>query len=119
LVLLVDDEELVRVASQAMLERLGYRVLTAVDGREALELFRARADDVACVLLDLLMPNMDGERTLHELRRLRPDVRVIVASGYSREKAAARLGDGTPTAFLKKPFDEGELEEKLRSVLDG
>ena len=90
-VLVVDDEETIRISAQRMIERSGFSVLTASGGREAIRLFREHQHEVSCVLLDLTMPDMDGAETFGELRRIRPDVRVILTSGYSEEAATERF----------------------------
>ena len=114
-VLVADDEDMVRRACCAMLERLGYRSIEARDGLEAVEASRRHGGEVACVLLDLTMPRMDGLAALEELRRLEPEVRVILTSGFSEQEASGRLGGVGPDAFLQKPFHMLEL----RSVLAG
>jgi nitrogen-specific signal transduction histidine kinase len=116
-VLLVDDEEPVRIVAGRMLERCGFGVLHARDGREALELFRAHAAEIVCVLLDLAMPRMDGEETFRELRRIQPDVRVVLASGYSDEEVAQRFQSSGLAGLIEKPYRLEALGAKLRHVL--
>ena len=84
IIVIVDDEEMVRSVAARMIERTGFSVLTASHGAEAVELFRERHDEIACVLLDLNMPHMDGEETFEELRKISGDVPVILSSGYWR-----------------------------------
>ena len=74
-----------------MIERAGFSVLTAGGGREAIRLFREHRHEVRCVLLDLTMPDLDGAETFRELRRIRPDVRVVLSSGYGEEAATGRV----------------------------
>jgi CheY-like chemotaxis protein len=112
-VLVVDDETMVREVSRAMLERLGHSVLEACDGLEALEVFGRRQDEVACVLLDLTMPRMDGLAALVELRRLKPEIGIILTSGYSEQEAVRRVTGPVPDAFLQKPFRFEELVNAL------
>jgi CheY-like chemotaxis protein len=100
-----------------MLRRLGFTVLPAADGLSAVEIFRQRADDIDCILLDLTMPNMDGERTFHELYRIRPEVPTIVMSGYTEEEINSRFEEITPVGFLQKPFQLASLGESLRKAL--
>ncbi|MBI5446657.1 MAG: PAS domain S-box protein [Deltaproteobacteria bacterium] len=118
-VLLVDDEQEVREVTQLILEKLGFEVLTAADGKEGLELFCQRADDVSVVLLDMTMPRMGGKEVLREIQRIRSDTPVVLASGYSKEQASERVLEHPPTAFLQKPFRAIELEETLRGALRG
>jgi PAS domain S-box-containing protein len=116
-ILLVDDEEPVRNVAGRMLERLGFAVIRAGDGREAVDLFRAHAPTVVCVLLDLAMPRMDGEETFRELRRIQPDVRVVLTSGYSNQEIMGRFRSAGLAGSIEKPFQLETLSTKLREVL--
>ena len=117
-ILVVDDEEAVRIATKRMLEKLGFTVLTAEDGRAALEVFRGRADEIVAVLLDLTMPHLDGEETFRELRRIRPDVRVILSSGYNEQETTDRFAGKGLAGFLQKPYRVRQLGRKIRQVLE-
>jgi signal transduction histidine kinase/ActR/RegA family two-component response regulator len=121
-VLVVDDEESVRNVAKAILKRAGLRVLTAAGGREALDLLRRNSHNggkVGAVLLDLVMPRMDGKEVLKELRSFSPDLPVILSSGYTEEhENGARLAaHGQPTRFLPKPYRPAELLERVREAL--
>jgi CheY-like chemotaxis protein len=116
-ILLVDDEDLVRFVTGQMLEHCGYKVIAASDGREALKIFRARASEIDCVLLDLAMPHMDGQETFRELRLIQPDVRVVLASGYSDQEIATRFNNAGLNGFIEKPYRVETLGAKLREVL--
>jgi two-component system cell cycle sensor histidine kinase/response regulator CckA len=118
-ILLVDDEEPVLEVGGMMLERVGFKVRTATDGREALEVFRQCRADIVCVVLDLVMPNMDGEETLTELRRIQEDVKVVLSSGYHEQDVTERLAGAGFAGFLKKPYTEDTLIGRLRQVLEG
>lgn len=118
-ILLVDDEESVRTMGNRMLERNGFRVLTAADGREALEIYRARRDEIALVLLDLTMPDLDGEETFHELRRIDPNVRVVMSSGYTESEIIPRFAGQPLAGFLQKPYSTAALMDCLRVPLSG
>lgn len=117
-VLLVDDEEGVRSMAHRMLERLGFRVITAVDGIEAVEAFRRHHEEIRLVLLDMTMPRMDGVEAFRALRAIRPDVKVILTSGYSEQMAAEQVGENGPAAFLQKPYRPADLVHKIDDVLD-
>ena len=117
-ILLADDEESLRALGAMMLERLGFTVLTAVDGRDALELYRKRQSEISLVMLDLTMPHMDGAQALGELRRINPDIRVILASGYSEEDVAARFAGKRLSGVLQKPYSLNKLRELLMKVTD-
>jgi len=114
-VLVVEDEEGVREVVVRMLERLGFHVITAVDGQDALRVFDAHDDGVTAVLLDLSMPRMGGPETIRLLRVRSPDLPVVLMSGYTEQDVAAKILDDTggPVGFLQKPF----LSEDLSSVL--
>jgi CheY-like chemotaxis protein len=116
-VLVVDDEEDVRLASQAMLESLGFTVMTAEDGPTALKVYGSRNDEIDAVLLDFTMPRLDGEETFRELRRIRTDVRVILSSGYSEREISDRFEGTGLGGFIQKPYGIRPLYEKMRQVL--
>jgi PAS domain S-box-containing protein len=117
--LLVDDEETVRILGKQMIERLGFRCLTAADGEEALDCFRVHADEITVVLLDLTMPHMDGEETFRELRRLKPDVRVVMSSGYNQHDVTQRFAGKGLAGFIQKPYRMALLTEVLRAAIEG
>ncbi len=116
-VLLVDDEETIRSLGKRMLERFGLTVLTASNGREALDIFRERSADIACVILDLTMPHMDGEEAFHELRKIRNDVPVIMSSGYNEQEITHRFTGKGPDGFMQKPYKMDILAGKLKEIL--
>jgi PAS domain S-box-containing protein len=118
-VLLVDDEETIRTLGARMLSRLGFVVLSAADGREALELYAKHRGEIALVLLDLTMPHMDGEETFYGLRVLDPEVRVIMSSGYTEQDITSRFRDEGLVGFLQKPYTMAHLTERLRAALEG
>ncbi|MDD4857917.1 MAG: response regulator, partial [Candidatus Krumholzibacteria bacterium] len=116
-VLFVDDEEMVRSVSKRMLEHLGFRVLLAADGVEAIRVFRDNREAIACVILDLTMPHMDGIETLAALRRISDDVSVILSSGYSKHEILKKYARKGFAGFIEKPYELSTLGEKIRSVL--
>jgi two-component system, cell cycle sensor histidine kinase and response regulator CckA len=116
-VLVVDDDETVRSVARQMLERSGFTVLTARDGSEGLDVYTSSLDPIALVLLDLTMPTLGGEEAFRALRRARPDVRIVLMSGYSSHELAARYGAEGLAGFIQKPFRLEELEECLTRVL--
>jgi len=113
LVLVADDDPMIRGLAQAQLEELGYRVIEACDGVEAVDAFRAGKESISLVLLDLAMPRMDGWETLAALRRLRPDIPVVIASGYDEAQAMQGLRAEQPQAFLHKPYRIADLKLAL------
>jgi CheY-like chemotaxis protein len=114
-VLVVEDEEGVREVVGRMLERLGFDVITAVDGQDALRVLDEHDGGVTAVMLDLSMPRMGGPETIRLLRERLPELPVVLMSGYTEQDVAAKILDGTGGAvgFLQKPF----LSEDLSSVL--
>jgi PAS domain S-box-containing protein len=118
-VLLIEDEEQVRKMARTMLTRLGYTVLEAKDGIEAVEIFQQHKNEIRCVLSDLTMPRMNGWDTLQALRQISPEIPVILSSGY--DEAQVMAGDHTerPNAFLGKPYRLQELKDTIRHTLAG
>jgi CheY-like chemotaxis protein len=116
-ILLVDDDPHVRKVGSHMLSRLGFRVLTAVDGFEAIEVFRAGKEEIDCILLDLTMPRMNGEEAFRELRRLKADVRVILSSGYNEQEVIQRFSGKGLSGFIQKPYTLAKLQETLNRIL--
>jgi PAS domain S-box-containing protein len=116
-ILVVDDDEGVRKVTTLMLEHAGFRVVSAADGQEALTVFAREAEWVSAVLLDLTMPRLDGMEVLGLLRRLRPDVRVLLMSGYSDDEVAQRFGAQPAAMFIKKPFQYDDLAARLAALL--
>ena len=116
-VLLVDDEEMIREAAAAVLESLGLTVVTAADGLEALEAVQRPDLKVDLVLMDLTMPRMDGQEAFHAIRRIHPQMPVILSSGYNeQESVQAFMGRGL-AAFLQKPYTLRVLERTVLEVL--
>lgn len=116
-VLVVEDDEVIRKSAALVLRQVGFVVQVAADGREAVELFERRGGEIGCVLCDLTMPVMDGWETLAALRRLRPGLPVILASGYSEAQVMAGGSTERPQLFLQKPYDFQVLTEALRRFL--
>ncbi len=116
-ILVVDDEPSVRSVMDRVLRRSGFEVILAEDGAGAVEFFRANPDGFRCVLLDLMMPRMDGEETLRELRAIRADMPVVLTSGYSEQEIAARFAGQGLAGFVQKPFLAANLISQLRRIL--
>ncbi len=115
-VLFVDDEESILSMGRRMLERGGYSVLTAADGLEAVQVFQRHKDEIRLVVLDMTMPRMDGEACFGELRRLAPNVKIILTSGYSEQDVIARFKG--LTSFMQKPYTSAELLPRIRELLN-
>jgi PAS domain S-box-containing protein len=118
-VLIVDDEEIVRVTAKHTLERYGYRIMIANDGVTALEAYRDQLELISLVLLDLTMPMMSGEETLRRLQILNPNVKVLLSSGYNEIEAVQRFAGKGLAGFIQKPYTAAGLAEKVREALVG
>jgi two-component system cell cycle sensor histidine kinase/response regulator CckA len=114
----VEDEKKVRKFSQKALELLGYRVLAAANGQEALELYRS-AERVDLVLTDMVMPEMGGQELMRELRKANPHLKAVVITGYTLEEDLRELREEGIVDVIHKPFDLGTVEEVVRRTLDG
>jgi CheY-like chemotaxis protein len=117
-VLVVDDEETVRKLADKALRSAGFTVLLAKDGHEAIDLYGEHQEEIVAVLLDLTMPGMGGEETFQELRRLSPDVAVVLSSGYNEQEVTNRFAGQGLAAFIQKPYRVGDLLAKLRGVIE-
>jgi two-component system cell cycle sensor histidine kinase/response regulator CckA len=117
-VLLVDDEPSVREVGRSMLQRKGYDVYLAGDGREALEIFREMHGEIDCIILDLTMPHMDGEETFREMRKIDSSVKVIISSGYNKQDVTQRFVGKGLAGFIQKPYRLSELHAKVQEVIE-
>ena len=115
--LLVDDEAVVLDVTASMIRRLGYTVITARSGREAVEIYTEHADHISAVILDMIMPEMNGGEVFDELKRINPRVKVILASGYSMEGQAREIMNRGCDGFLQKPFTLQDFSVRLRSLI--
>jgi PAS domain S-box-containing protein len=116
-ILIADDEAPVCAVGKQMLMRIGFNVLTASDGRKAVETFREHANEIICVLLDLTMPNLNGEQAFREIIRIRPDAKVVLCSGFNMQDVTQKLGDKRLAGFIQKPYTLTTLRDKLQEVL--
>jgi PAS domain S-box-containing protein len=115
--LLVDDEAVVLDVTAAMIRRLGYTVITARSGREAIESYTEHADQISAVILDMIMPEMSGGEVFDQLKRINPRVKVILASGYSMQGQAREIMNRGCDGFLQKPFTLEDFSVRLRSLI--
>jgi CheY-like chemotaxis protein len=116
-VLLADDDKPIVTMGKTMLQMLGFDVLTACDGREAIDLFTRHKDEIVCVMLDLTMPRMDGVQAFQELYQINPDVPVIISSGHDEQEVARLFAGKRQVGFLQKPYRISGLSFKLRETL--
>jgi CheY-like chemotaxis protein len=117
-ILIIDDDPCVLDVSSEMLTKLGFRVLKANNGQEGLNIFRKHEKEIACVLLDLTMPEMSGEETFLELRKLQNDVRVILSSGYNEQDVTQRFDGRDLAGFIQKPYTVAGLRNIMKNVLN-
>ena len=116
--LLVDDEEMILNVGAQMLERLGYTVLTARTGQDALDIYRREPDTIAMVILDMIMPIMSGRDLFERLKQINPELKTLLSSGYSIDGQAAEILKRGCNGFIQKPFSLDALSQKVRSILD-
>ena len=116
-ILVVDDEEYILNADKAMLNELGYEVLLANGGKEALRVFDENKDCIKLLILDLIMPDMGGEIVYDRIKATRPDIRVILSSGYSIEGQAESILKKGCDGFIQKPYNLNQLAQKIKEIL--
>ena len=118
-VLLVEDEDMVIEVTQAMLERLGYRVMAAKTGKDAIYIAQAFDGDIDLALLDIKLPDIDGGKVYRLIMEARPNLKVVVFSGYTIDGPVRKILDAGAQDFIQKPFSLATLSEKLKKVLEG
>lgn len=116
-VLIADDDDIFLTITGVMVNTHGLPVMKARDGIEAVDLYRAHADNIACVMLDIHMPHMDGIMAFRHLRKLRKDLPVIIASGDLTDSTLKQLASLSPVGYLKKPFSHQALADMLTECL--
>ena len=116
-ILFADDEELLRAVGQGVLEQAGYRVLVAEDGRQAVEIFKRRQSEIIAVVLDMMMPELDGVETFAELRRLQPELKGLLSSGLSNQASIGGPETQGFHAFLQKPYRPEDLKQAVAMML--
>jgi len=117
-ILLVDDEEIIIDISIEMLEKLGYRVLKAISGKEAISEYQANSAKIDLVILDLIMPKISGGEVYDKLKEINPQVKVLLSSGYSVDGQATEILKRGCNGFIQKPFSMGELSRKINKILN-
>jgi len=117
-ILLVDDEDMIWDVIMDMLQELGYSVVLASNGREAVEIYRSNPGEIDLVLLDMVMPELDGHEAFFQLKEIDPDVCVLLSSGYVSEEDARDVLDAGAVSFLQKPYRMIDLARLVRGILD-
>ena len=118
LVMMVDDEEFVTMIAQRVLTDEGYRVITAKDGFQALDLYRKLKDQIALIILDFTMPVMDGADVFAELQQINPKVPVVLSSGFAEQDSLRSMLSKGLRGFIPKPYTQQKLLTQIRSTLD-
>ena len=117
-VLLVDDEDMIIDVAQRMLEKLGYKVFTARDGKEAVEIFRKHKEEIDVIVLDMIMPKMSGGEAFDQIKKIAPEMKVLLSSGYSINGQASEILNRGCNGFIQKPFNLQNLSKSLRTILE-
>ncbi len=117
-VMVVDDEEIMRSIAQSMLKETGYTVVLAASGIEALEIYREKQDEIDIIVLDMAMPKMSGKETYIELKKINPDVKVLLASGFRQDQRVQEALDMGINGFLQKPYVISDLTNMIRGILE-
>jgi two-component system, cell cycle sensor histidine kinase and response regulator CckA len=117
-ILLLDDEQMVLDVGRPMLEKMGYGVKTSSSGQEAIDIYRRHQAEIALVIIDMIMPEMNGGQVYDRLKQIDPDVKVLLSSGYSINGDAKEILSRGCNGFIQKPFGLAELSNKIRTVLD-
>jgi len=115
-VLVIDDDADIREIAQAMLEDSGWNHLSAADGESGIELFRQHHADIVAIILDMTMPGMDGLATLEAIQGIAPDVKTIISTGYSEQKASQYFADKNISAYLQKPYSLEQLQQQIAAI---
>jgi PAS domain S-box-containing protein len=118
LILLIDDEDMILDVGRGILEKLGYKVLTACSGQEALDVFRSQNERIDLVILDMIMPDMGGAQTFDQLKAMSPKTKILLSSGYSIDEQASEILKRGCNGFIQKPFGIKELSQKIRKVVE-
>ena len=116
-ILIVDDESMILDTNQQLLSRLGYTVLSASSGEEALDVFEKYRDDIDLIIIDMIMPGMSGRELHDRLKTSKPDIRTLLCSGYSLNENAKEIMDQGCSGFLQKPFKINELSSTIKAIL--
>ena len=117
-ILLVDDEDMIIDVGTRMLKKLGYKIFTARNGKEAITLFKKHQEKIDLIVLDLIMPKMGGGETYDRLKEIKPDVKVLLSSGFSINGQASEILNRGCNGFIQKPFNLQNLSQNLRAILE-
>jgi PAS domain S-box-containing protein len=116
-ILLVDDERIILEVGKELLEAMGYEVLTANNGKQAVEIYQDNKKNIDLLILDVIMPEMNGSEVYDKMKQINPDIKVLLSSGYSLEGQATEILERGCEGFIQKPFHIGQLSKSVRKVL--
>jgi CheY-like chemotaxis protein len=116
-ILLIDDEEMIIKVGKELLQELGYDVLSARSGQEAIELYEKNTDQIDLVIMDMIMPGMGGGETFDRLKKINPEIKVLLSSGYSINGQASQILDRGCDGFIQKPFNLIQLSDKIHQII--
>jgi DNA-binding NtrC family response regulator len=117
-ILLVDDEEMILSTARSLLEKIGYKVHLGKGGQEGVHVYKEQNHKIDLVILDMIMPGMGGPEVYKRLKKINPDVKILLASGYSLNSQAFYLLKKGCHGFIQKPFTIQNLSEKIREILN-
>ncbi len=118
-ILIIDDEDIVRMMAESILKECGYNVISSENGREGLDIYRETKDVIDAVLLDMAMPGMSGKEVYLELKKINPEVKVLLASGFRQDHRVVEATNLGINGFIQKPYSLGELSQKIKDVITG
>jgi CheY-like chemotaxis protein len=116
-ILLIDDEKMILEVGRELLEEIGYTVLPAMSGQEAIEIFQRKQDVIDMIIMDMIMPGMSGSETFDRLKEINQDVRILLSSGYSVDGQATKILRRGCDGFIQKPFNMNQLAEKIHKIM--
>jgi len=116
-ILIVDDEEFIREIASVILEDMGFDIMEAVDGLEAIDIYQQYQDEIAMVLLDMTMPKMDGKACYAALKEINPDAKIVISSGYSKDEISSIFSQHQPTGFIHKPYMPESMQQIITEIL--
>ncbi|MBW1642804.1 MAG: response regulator, partial [Deltaproteobacteria bacterium] len=116
-ILLIDDEKMILTVGKKLLQKLGYDVLTATNGFEGIKIYKKNQGNISIVILDMIMPNMTGSETFDDLKKIDPNAKVLLSSGYSLDVKALKILEQGCDGFIQKPFNMVQLSQKLHEIL--
>lgn len=117
-ILIIDDEEVIRITANAILQNLGYQVFMAADGLSGINIYNELHDSIDLIILDMILPGMNGKECFYELKKINSNAKIIISSGFSREEDLIELKEAGLKAFIRKPFHTADLSLKISEVIN-